>query len=146
MSFLTACGLSARGGKRFTGLPLISWQGARDRSLGEGRVRPIHGHRCPSVGLYVWRNSRLSHRIVPGIGTTHLSVRTATHSGRGVTGLSPIHVLMPPSHREVGDGRVRPVEMHWSVRRNNGLTRIGRQLTVIEWGAKKSSCRTTSPT
>jgi len=139
-------------------LPLINWQGARDGSLGERRVRPIHRHRCPSVGLHVWRNGGLSQRIVRGIATTHLGVPIMTHdhTGRRVTGLSPVHALMPPSHREVGDGRVGPmhpgelVGIHWSIRRNNGLThelrRIGRQRTVIGWGAKISSRsgRTTS--
>ena len=157
MSFLTACGVSPRRGRRITGLLLINWKGARDGSLDEGRVRPIYRHRCPSVGLYVRRNGGLSHMIVREIATTHLGVRMATHSGRGRQGLSPVHALMPFSHRDVGGGHVRPmhpgelVEVHWSVRRNNGLThkpRIGRQLSVIGRGGKicSRSGRTTSPT
>jgi len=138
--------LRARGGRRITGLPLISWQGACDGSLGEVRVRPIHRHQCLSVGLHVWRNGRLRIRIIRGIAT-YLGVPMLAHSGRRVTRLSPVHALMPPSHREGGDGRGHPihcdelVEIHWSVRRNNGVTHIprkGRQLTEVGWGAKKS--------
>ena len=157
MLFLNACGLSARRGRQYTGLLLINGKGALDGSSGKGRVRPIHRHRYPSVGFHVLRNGGLSHRIVWGITTTHRGVRKESHSGRRGKGLSLVHVLMPPSHREVGDGDVRPmhpgewVEIQWSVRRNNGLThkpRIGWQLSVIGWGGKTScrSSRTACPT
>ena len=115
MTSLTACGWSARGGRCITGLPLINWEGARDGSLGEGRVRSIHRHRRHSVGLHVWNNGGLSHRIVRGVATAHLGVPVVTHSGRRVTELSPIDALMQSSHREAGNGRIDSVEIHWSV-------------------------------
>ena len=91
------------------------------------------------------------------MANTHLSVPVVTHSGRRGKGLSLVYGLMPPSHREVGDGHVPPmhrgelVEIHRSVQQTNSLTHklsIGGQLTVIGWGEKKSGCsgRTTTPT
>ena len=119
MSCLTACSLSARGGRRIGWLPLINWKGTREGSLGEGRVCPMHRHRCRSGGLYVSRNGGLSHRVKRGMATTQLRFRMATHRGNGVF---PVHALMQPSLR-VGDRRGRPihrdelVEILWSVRR-----------------------------
>ena len=150
--------MTPHGGRQITGLPLVSWKDAHDGSSGEGRVHIIHRYRCPSIGFYAWRNGGLSHRIMRGMATTHVGIRMAIHGGRRGKGLLPVHALMPPTQREVGDGCGHPihrdelVEVHWSVRRNNGLThwlrRRGRQLTVIGWGAKRSSRsgRTTSPT
>ena len=122
MSCLTACSLRAHGGRRIGWLPLINWKGAREGSLGEGRVCPMHRHRCRSGGLYVSRNGGLSHRVKRGMATTQLRFRMVTHRGKRGRGLLPVHALMQRSVR-VDDGRGRPihrdelVEIPWSVRR-----------------------------